>query len=53
MQDFPDIDCLPPPVGSPGDVWYCPGCARKFYYVLITIEDNNAQVEAWYTDEVR
>lgn len=48
MEDFP---CDPPDEAQVGDAWVCPGCARKFYYILITFEDLPV-AEAWYTDEI-
>lgn len=52
MPEYPEIDCLPPALSEPGDVWFCPKCARKFYRVMITVEDKGLEAEAWYTDEL-
>ena len=51
-MEYPDIDCLPPADFDVGDVWYCPYCARKFYRVMVRVEDQDFEAEAWFTDEL-
>lgn len=46
-----NFDCEPPHEAEVGDQWYCPGCARKFQYVLMTYGDEETEIEAWFTDE--
>lgn len=48
MEELP---CEFPEEGEVGDVWYCPACARKFYYVMITVDDKPV-AWAWITNEV-
>ena len=50
-DDLPEIPCEPPIPAEIGDVWYCDGCARKFHYVLMTL-DNDVEIEAWFTSEI-
>jgi hypothetical protein len=50
-MEYPEIPCDPPDEGEPGDVWYCPGCARRFFYTLISVEDQPVG-EAWITSEI-
>jgi hypothetical protein len=45
------LPCETPLIGEVGDVWYCPECARKYYYILITVDDIPA-AEAWVTNEI-
>lgn len=53
MEDeLPDIPCEPPLPAEIGDVWFCPECARKFYYVMFSLDDGHTEVEAWYTSEI-
>ena len=46
----PNLDCDPPLIGEVGDVWYCPGCARKFTYIMMLADDVPVGY-AWFTDE--
>jgi hypothetical protein len=52
MDEYPELDCNFPTGAEIGDTWICPECARKFHYVLITVEDTGCAYEAWYTDEI-
>lgn len=52
MDDLPDITCNPPIPAEVGDQWICPECARKFTYIIITLEDWGFQSEAWFTREI-
>jgi len=45
-----NVDCDPPLIGEVGDVWYCPGCARKFSYIVMLVDDLPVGY-AWFTDE--
>jgi hypothetical protein len=53
MDDYPDISCEPPAEAEVGDEWICPHCARKFYYILITLKPEEVVTEAWFTNELR
>jgi hypothetical protein len=52
-DEYPDISCEPPEVAEVGDSWICPDCARKFHYILVTLQPENVVTEAWFTDELR
>lgn len=52
MDKIEDFACEPPLPAEIGDVWYCPGCARKFYYTLMVMEDLGMEFEAWFTNEI-
>ena len=51
-MDYPDIDCDPPDQAEVGQIWYCPGCARKFNYSLFELEDTGEVYYAWFTMEI-
>lgn len=53
LDDYPDIDCELPESAEIGDTWICPGCARKFYYIHVTLQPENIVQEAWFTNELR
>lgn len=44
-------DCIFPEDAEVGDEWYCPGCARKWYYTAMMIDDE-LEAEAWFTTEI-
>jgi hypothetical protein len=52
-DDFPVIPCLPPLEAEVGDSWICPDCARKFHYLVITLESENIEANVWFTSELR
>lgn len=52
-DEYPDISCEPPEVAEVGDSWICPDCARKFHYILVTLQPEEVVTEAWFTDELR
>jgi hypothetical protein len=47
-----EVDCEPPVPAEIGDVWYCPGCARKWHYTLFVDEEEDVTAEAWFTTEI-
>lgn len=52
MNPETDIACEPPLPAEVGDEWICPDCARKYYYVLMVLEDQGIEAEAWFTSEI-
>lgn len=53
MQDkYYDMqDCIFPDEAEIGDIHYCPGCARKWQYQLLIL-DEEQEYEAWFSNEI-